>query len=327
MSNSIFALQMLAKAVLLTISWMGTSPLALVVGLGIGFLFFFGPFFLHVFRAGFSSARREYRWTGIGKRTLVVVGVWAVLIAWACFHTIPHEIRSQAQTIVAPRLKPIPTPWSEIFKNSPRYVRPTVTAKASGVFDAPFTKDPRNLMKIGDSSAVIESIRGAERDKAEDSFAAFDSNIYIWKELGRYRVSATIRDEDGNLALQVVNNRWQVFPRFVSDKNYNDKAFEVKDNHGRIIFQVAFLRSCIEIQSRLISGYGQEIELSSPQPSKPAIVWMPPTQGRTAPNLIRPIFEYPSTENLGKMSAMGKNLNCEGKIYPKNLPAEFNPHP
>lgn len=195
-----------------------------------------------------------------------------------------------------------------------------------GTLVAPETDDARNLLKIGDSSSVIQSIRGDKRDRDEPSFGAFDSEIYVWKESSRYHVGGAIRDEQGNLVLQIMDNKWRIFPSFTSDKNYNNTALEVKDNRGRIVFQIAFLSSCVALQARLISGYGQEIEIYSSDPSEPAHIGFPRTQENPPPMyLIRPIFEYPSNEKLGKMTVMGQGLNCEGRIFEKNLPSVFNP--
>jgi hypothetical protein len=191
---------------------------------------------------------------------------------------------------------------------------------AKGVLIAPESKDTLNLVKIGDSTTLLQSIRGERLDETESSFGAFDSKVYIWKNGGRYHTSGTIRDEQANVVLEITDNRWRVFPKFAFDWNHNDTALEVKDNHGRIVFQVAFLPTCVEMQARLISGYGPEIGLYSPEPNKPAPLWLSPSQGNPMPGfLIRPIFEYPSDDNKGKMTAMGQNLDCHGDAHEKDM--------
>jgi hypothetical protein len=182
-------------------------------------------------------------------------------------------------------------------------------SRTTGVLIAPESNDTLNLVKIGDSTTLLQSIRGERLDETESSFGAFDSTVYIWKKNGRYHVSGTIRDEQANVVLQITDNRWRVFPKSAFDWNYSATALEVKDNHDRIVFQLAFLPTCVEMQARLISGYGPEIGLYSTEPSKPAPLWLSPPQGNPMPGfLIRPIFEYPSDDNKGKLTAMGKNL-------------------
>jgi hypothetical protein len=97
---------------------MGTSVLAVVVTISVAFLFFFGPFLRQVFMVGWPIASREYKWAPVGKRTLVITAIWVALIIVNCFYTVPHEIRSQADTTHPPQPKPIPTPWSQISKYS-----------------------------------------------------------------------------------------------------------------------------------------------------------------------------------------------------------------
>jgi hypothetical protein len=189
-----------------------------------------------------------------------------------------------------------------------------------GKFKPPRTDDSRNLLKVGDSASIIESIKGDERDKKEPYFAALDSALYVWRESKRYHVSATIRDEQGYLALEIKDNHWHIFPAYVSDYNYTATALEVKDNRGRVVFQIIFLSSCVAVQARFIDGYGENFGLYSLGPSEPGVISWPPKQAtpQSPQFVIHPIFDYPSQQNLGKMT--GLNLNCEGRTYPTNMP-------
>ena len=69
------------------------------------------------------------------------------------------------------------------------------------------------------------------------------------KERG-HDVTATIRDEEGHIAVAINDNQWEGF--FADwDKNYTKNALEVRDSKDRVIFQLGLFAKCTVLQMRL----------------------------------------------------------------------------
>jgi hypothetical protein len=67
-----------------------------------------------------------------------------------------------------------------------------------------------------------------------DSYLIIDRDNY-----GDPLVSTVVRDRDGNVVMQMINNCWQVSGRpIVWDKNYTNNTLEVLGNDGNIIFRI-----------------------------------------------------------------------------------------
>ncbi len=103
-----FAVHLLLQAFLLTVSWMGTSVLAVCVTVAIAL----GILLTVFFRKGWKLAWQE-RKKNLTDSAIAGVAVWVLLILLNLFYTIPHQIRQQADSIHAPRVPSIfPPPFA-----------------------------------------------------------------------------------------------------------------------------------------------------------------------------------------------------------------------
>jgi hypothetical protein len=139
--------------------------------------------------------------------------------------------------------------------------------------------------------------------------------LYVWKESGRYHITAQVRDEEGHLVVEVEDNHWRT-TSYAGDKNYDDTALEVKDSKGRIILQLSLMPDCAAIQARMMSGYGQEVEMSALNPGGLADVGIRPNNEHPLKEPIRPIFRYPSKQRWEQHTSTVEN-DCLGAIQPK----------
>jgi hypothetical protein len=188
-------------------------------------------------------------------------------------------------------------------------------AKTEGILIPPRGEkdDKRVLIRIGDSNAIIEN--QMENPEHAPVFATDDSYVFVWRRSGLYHISATIRDEDGKMVLQINDNHWSIGNYPVWDKNYNDNALEVKDAKGRVVFQIILLPDTVRFQARILNGYGQECEYRSEGNGLGAEIDISPNSNKPINKPIKPLFKYPSRDNWGLLSAPIGPVYLS-KIYP-----------
>jgi len=116
--------------------------------------------------------------------------------------------------------------------------------------------------------------------------------IRIIRNGNQLKFSTTVRDKEGNLIVEIVDNAWRVSPSTANcwDKNYTDDALEVKDGRGRVVLQVKLLPDRVQLQvewpnmgdsSMVGANYSQE-------------------------DGIKPMFKYPSNEHWGELDNIKK---------------------
>jgi hypothetical protein len=97
-----FFLSLLWQAFLLTVSWMGTSALAIAVKV---LLVPVGVLLVKLYRQGWSAVW-EHAKENLKATVVVTVGVWASLILFNLLYTVPHAINLQAENTPPPPGRP-----------------------------------------------------------------------------------------------------------------------------------------------------------------------------------------------------------------------------
>lgn len=148
-------------------------------------------------------------------------------------------------------------------------------------------------VEIGDSTSGFMFAS----PKGEPLFRiAEDIKIEIGK--GELKLSTKIRNKNGHIIAEIVNNEWKISPPetgIIWDRNYSKDAVEVRDPNGDIVLQVRLVGHKIQFQARLYDKDGNKIDFVSIGPKKGCII------GANLQNLkIRPIFRYPSELHLGE---------------------------
>lgn len=105
---------------------------------------------------------------------------------------------------------------------------------------------------------------------------------------GELMFSTTVRDREGNLVVEIVDNRWTVSPSKTNcwDKNYTKDSLEVKDGRGRVVLQVRLLPDRIQLQGEWRNETGENLITEQGQYDE-----------RTG---ITPRFKYPSEDYWGQ---------------------------
>jgi hypothetical protein len=162
------------------------------------------------------------------------------------------------------------------------------------LFESDFPK-----LEIGDSGTVF--IYQGDPDSPIIS-ALRNSELYIRVRGGRLKVSTTIRDRNGTVVAEIVDNEWQVNPGASFDRNYNDSALEVLDSSGKVVLQVAALPDRVQLQGLWYDREGNGFALgTAPKPMTGALMEV---TGPKHPQLeleIERMFLYPSSRHLGEM--------------------------
>lgn len=109
-------------------------------------------------------------------------------------------------------------------------------------------------------------------------------SIRVREERGELLFSTTVRDHNGNLVVEIVDNHWTVSPLTTNcwDKNYTSDSLEVKDGRGRVVLQVRILADRVQLQGEWPTSNNTLVQ---------------EYDERTG---IVPRFKYPSSEHLGE---------------------------
>jgi hypothetical protein len=135
------------------------------------------------------------------------------------------------------------------------------------------------------------------------SYIRFDRN-----KQGELVVNTVIRDRDGHMLVEIVDNEWRVASSSW-EKNYTKDALEVKDGDGRIVFQLRLLPDRAEIQAEWWNrdGRGKRIVQDKLTPDALdsdkkglALLDLTPSYHPDEP-AIKPIFRYPSKKYFGML--------------------------
>lgn len=197
---------------------------------------------------------------------------------------------------------------SHARKESGQLVGPSVTllSPAQGVY-------PKLKLGKSDSIFVFKGQSGEPWLKVFD-----DAELTIWTENGEMKLSAKIRDRNGDLIAEIVGNEWQTKKDKRWDRNYRRNALEVKDATGDVVLQVLMLPDCIQFAGKLYSSKGHGVAIGSSEITEeeamerfgdkslagtPLGIIHPSLNppGLPLDLVIDPIFRYPSEDHLGEL--------------------------
>ncbi len=155
------------------------------------------------------------------------------------------------------------------------------------------------------NSGVLRTVKKGKRDHSKDRpaiqvgtasifelgpegrFMELDEDqISVKRVNGELVLTTTVRDKDGNLIVEVIDNHWTVSPLKAScwDKNYTADTLEVKDGRGRVVLQVRVLPDRIQIQGEWANTHNVVAD-----------------DGQyNARDGLNPIFRYPSEKYWGE---------------------------
>lgn len=153
-------------------------------------------------------------------------------------------------------------------------------------------------IEIGDSGTIFVW----NGPQGMNLFTIFDDNaLKILSENGQIKLSTLIRDKNGNVVAEIVDNEWRSNIRPISwDRNYNKHAIEVKDRTGDVILQVRVLNDRIQFQGKFYSGSGDGFALVAAPWGTGAIMEIKKNDEHLESH-IEPIFKYPSDSHLGEL--------------------------
>jgi hypothetical protein len=80
---------------------------------------------------------------------------------------------------------------------------------------------------------------------------AYYDKINLKMVKGRVYLSTTVRDQNKNLIVEIIDNHWIVSSSTAVcwDKNYSRDSLEVKDGHGRVVLQVKVMPNTVALQT------------------------------------------------------------------------------
>jgi hypothetical protein len=113
-----------------------------------------------------------------------------------------------------------------------------------------------------------------------------------------------VRDRNGNLVVEVIQNHWRVYPMYAAEKNYKRDALEVQDSAGHLVLQTRILPDRIALQGEWWDTQGRGIRLrNAPENStQGSEVDYLGRQNQHIESLIKPMFLYPSKEHWRELA-------------------------
>jgi hypothetical protein len=112
--------------------------------------------------------------------------------------------------------------------------------------------------------------------------------------------STTVRGRDGNLIVEIHQNKWRVSnqPNVSWDKNYNDDTIEVLDGRGRVVLQVRLFRNGVQIQGEWHHENGEGVRVSQNKDGEGTVDPVDPMHDE---HPIERKFKYPSKGHWGEL--------------------------
>lgn len=181
-----FGLQVLWRAYILTVSWMGTSLLAVVAKI---IVVPSGILLAKIIRHGLREMYQRFK-ENIKDTVLGTAIVWTCLVIFNALYTVPKQIKEIADSVVVPRLKfGIPTPPPTYFV--PVKNNTAKREKAPGKEHPPIvqmvTPSYGNLkMRCNKLAAEVEAL-AVHRDEVEREFSD-DKTMSGAEKLRRYQI-------------------------------------------------------------------------------------------------------------------------------------------
>lgn len=110
---------------------------------------------------------------------------------------------------------------------------------------------------------------------------------------GKINLTTQIRDNNGNLIGDIINNKWRIYStQFILDRNFNKNSLEIKNLKGDLTFQVQLSGNEIKIAGYYYTKSGDKIQHIGP--------WIKDSES---------IFLYPSIEHPNELNSNGKYSN------------------
>jgi hypothetical protein len=156
------------------------------------------------------------------------------------------------------------------------------------------------LIQIGQSSSFIDF--SAPQGTPFMQFAN-NYDLMIDSVSGKLEVSTQVRDRKGHLVAELIKNEWKVAPPPKTwDRNYNRTALEVRDEDGNVILQVRLFQDRVQIQGEWWMDETRGIRIVG-YPGEGGRFEIFGTKFR--PNdadPIRQMFVYPSENHRGELA-------------------------
>jgi hypothetical protein len=155
------------------------------------------------------------------------------------------------------------------------------------------------LLQIGNSATFVKyGEQGDESTKVLEGLLS-DAGIHVDAGANGPELSTIVRDRNSKAVVTVNRNVWTVSPS-VWDKNYTTDRLEVLDDRDHVVLQVHVLPDRVKIQGEWRDGYGNGWAFLA-APNGVGMIMLKWTKEEPHHIYIEPMFEYPSSRNLGKL--------------------------
>lgn len=157
------------------------------------------------------------------------------------------------------------------------------------VYPAVSLGNPESIFQLTNNDTTGELIQG--------------TGIRVWLEDNKLYVNALVKDENGMVVAKVERNEWQIarIGALIFDRNFDNHGVEIKDGKDRVVLQINFDGTKVNICG---------IFIKTPQPSmafyschnnnEEGSCFLITTRPDTISNIISPIFKYPSGLHPGE---------------------------
>jgi hypothetical protein len=177
----------------------------------------------------------------------------------------------------------------------------TANLKFSGTFSSKAEKrDVNPKFEFGNSGAILEL-----SNLQLEPLAGFleENNLTLSVDSGRLEVSTLVRDADGRIIAQIVKNDWKLNTNKIFDRNYQKDALEVINERGEVVLQIKLIRNKVSLQGLFYDSKGNGILVAERERNGEMYGFIEILgPGHLRPSYsIKPIFEYPSDQHLGKL--------------------------
>jgi len=160
-------------------------------------------------------------WLWRGIRRLLFDIAFTVFLMWACSNWLWGQYRSQHAALLKGDL--VADDDGKDHSNDPVRVR---------------------------NGRGYQMLYGGPNDQVTAKTGNLMDRITAKRVNGKLQVSLTVRDENDNLIVQIINNHWEISSSKTVcwDKNYTRDSLEVLDGAGRVVLQLRILQEAIELQ-------------------------------------------------------------------------------
>ena len=169
----------------------------------------------------------------------------------------------------------------------------------TGILDGSLNNNKIIYPAISFGGAVITQ-------KIEDGGKArlFNIDLLVYVKNNQLFLNTTILDTDKKVIAVIVDNQWQVNTNKIFDKNFDDRAIEVKDERNRVALQAEFDGEKVNLYGMFTTDSGTHIVLYPENYNNPkmgaGILLITHKPDTVSSNLIPTLFKYPSMRHKGE---------------------------